>query len=108
MVLDQATIRFPDGTEADLAARLQAGLILLHEEHWYIDDAHVNQKKPSLRGQVTISNCVSSRTPFRFLLKGRMLSEGVPVEAFEADWSFMPAYETHLYTTWGWVLASGA
>ena len=108
VIIEKATIRFPDGAETNIAERVQASLILRPEEHWYIDDAHVKQKQPSLRGQLTISNCVPSRTPFTFHLKGRMLSEGNLVEAFEADWSFTPEYETHVYTTWGWIAASGA
>jgi hypothetical protein len=104
---DLLTIKFSDGRETDLVDRFRAGLVPRAEEHWYIDDFHVNQKRPSLRSEVTIEDCVTTRMAFMLRIKGKMLSGGATVETFEADWSFTPSYDTHIFSTWYWILLSG-
>ena len=105
---ERLTIEFPDGTNADLGGPFRDGLLPRAEEHWYIDDRHFHQKKPSLRSEVTLEDCVPTRTAFTLRIKGKLLSRGATVETFEADWSFTPSYDTHTYSTWYWILKSGA
>lgn len=105
---ERLTIRFPDGTEADLGDRFRGGLVPRAEEHWYIDDLHVHQNKPSLRSEVTLEDCVPTRTAFTLRIKGKLLSRGATIETFEADWGFTPSYDTHTFSTWYWILLSGA
>jgi hypothetical protein len=106
--LDRLTIILPDGTETDLADRFRLGIVPRPEEHWYIDDNHVMQKQPSLRSEVIVEDCVPYRTAFILRIKGQLFSHGAIVETFQADWSFTPSYETNTYTTWYWLLLSGA
>jgi hypothetical protein len=101
---ERLTIKFHDGTEADFGDRFRAGVVPRAEEHWYIDDLHVQQKKPSLRSEVAIKDCVPTRTAFTLRIKGRLLSRGATVETFEADWKFTPNYDTHTFSTWYWIL----
>ena len=107
ILIDEATIRFQDGTATDIVRPIQTGLILRPEEHWYIDEAHVNLKQPSLRGEVTVNDCLPARTPFMLSIRGRMVSEGLPVETFDVEWKFEPQYETDIFSTWRWLAASG-
>jgi hypothetical protein len=108
IAIDKAILRLSTGDVTDLTSRVQAGWVLRPEEHWYLDDAHAQQKKPSLHGELRIEKCIPSRTPFTLRLKGRMISEGVTVESFENDFRFVPQYETQVFTTWVWLIMSGA
>jgi len=65
ITLDRVTIKLADGTETDLADRFREGIVPRVEEHWYIDDNHAMQKKPSLMSEVSIEDCVPNRNPFR-------------------------------------------
>ena len=101
---ESLSITFLDGAEIDLGDRFRGGLVPRAEEHWYIDDLHVHQKKPSLRSEVKIDDCVPTRTAFTLRIKGKLLSRGETVETFEEDWRFIPSYDTHAFSTWGWIV----
>jgi len=107
VAFDRLAIEFPDGTETDLTGRFRAGVVPRVDEHWYIDDAHEQQKRPCLRFEVTAEDCLHQRIPFTLRVKGQLRSRGAVVEAFDAALTFTPCYETRVLTRWHWVALSG-
>lgn len=87
-----ATVRFDDGTVIEIGEQLQSQLLLIRQDHKYIETFQ-DQTKPGLFGKATIANCIPKKLPFTLRIKGRMMSDGAVAERFDAKLRFEPDTE---------------
>lgn len=78
------------------------------DEHWYIDDDHKQQKRPSLRWETVIEDVLPRATAFELRVKGQLRSQGRPVEGIDAVLNIRLRYETTTQTGWMWLASASA
>jgi hypothetical protein len=104
--VDKLVVKYADGTFVDLTGRIAGELKPVADEHWYIDDNHVNQKKPCLRATCTIPSCMPKRGAFVLWVSTRLISQGHVVERYESATQYKYYSESSVMTTWWHLLVS--
>jgi hypothetical protein len=104
--VDKVVVEYGDGTIVDLTGRVAGELQLMADEHWYIDDDHVDLKKPSLRATCTIPNCLPKRGAFVLRITTRLISQGQVVESYESATQYKYYSESSVMITWWHLLVS--
>jgi len=74
--VNSLVVDYGDSTVVDLTDRIARQLKPVADEHWYIDDNHINQKKPSLRATYTIPNCMPKRGSFHLRISTSLAQRG--------------------------------
>jgi hypothetical protein len=88
----------------ELTQQLGAGVVPKEEEHWYTDD-HKQQRRPSLKSEIEIKDCLPFAMSFRLLVKGQLRSSGEPVEDLDVVFTISLRYVTGSVTGWHWLVA---
>jgi hypothetical protein len=104
--LESLTVKFPDGSVMDLTDRFREGVVPAPDEHWYVDDDHLMQKRPSLRWETVIEDVLPRATAFELRMRGHLYSHGRPVEALDAVLHIRLRYETTTQTGWMWLASA--
>lgn len=104
--VDKLVVEYGDGTVVDLTDRIAGELKPVADEHWYIDDGHVHQKKPSLRATYTIPNCMPKRGAFVLRISTHLRSQGQVVERYDSVIQYKYHRETSVMIRWWYLLLS--
>lgn len=106
--IDELAVDYAEGRSIDLTKRINANQIPIIEEHMFIDDAHNQQSKRSLRSVLTATDCLPSKDHFSFRASGRLFSRDNVVEPFQYKFDFPQRHKKTIFFTWYWLVVSKA
>ena len=106
--VERMLLVYEDGGHRDLTHQMPRNLIPRLTEHSYRDEAGSLQKKPCLRADVVIPDCIRECKPFELRVLYALKGKGIVFEEGEYFIQYKCYPDTDVFTTWWWLIKSQA